>query len=81
METMTKDELRTCKVGTPVIAWIDGVHSPAIEAVLVCNYAEDVDLDGKPAFRLTVQDRNGTQYLCPIQLVEPDMHAADRTWR
>lgn len=78
---MTKDQLRNCCVGLPVIAWIDGGHKPAIEAVLVSNYAEGVDADGKPVFLLTVKDINGTQYFCPIELVEPDIHAADRGWR
>lgn len=78
---MTKDELRHCLVGSPLLAWIDGGHRPAIEAVLVSNYAEGVDADGKPVFRLTVQDMNGKQYFCPIELVGPDIHAADRNWR
>lgn len=77
---MRKEDLQNCCVGTPVIAWIDGPGNPAIEAVLVGNYADDIDADGKPLFRLTVKDINGTQYFCSIGLVEPDIHAADRNW-
>lgn len=75
---MTKDELRNSRVGTPVVAWIDGEHLPAIEATLVGNYAESVGSDGKPVFRLEVQDASGVRYFCPIELVEIDIHAGDR---
>jgi hypothetical protein len=62
------------------MAWIDGTHLPWIEAVIVGNYAEGVDIDGKPVFRLTLRNEHGTQFYCPIELVEPDIHAADRNW-
>lgn len=75
---MTKDELRNSRVGTPVVAWIDGEHLPAIEATLVGNYAESADKYGKPVFRIEVQDAGGGRYFCPIELVEIDIHAGDR---
>ena len=78
---MTKDELRNSRVGTPVVAWIDGEHMPAIAATLVGNYAESADKNGKPIFRLEVQDAAGGRYFCRIELVEPDIHAGDRCWR
>lgn len=69
---MTKEELRGVSVGTAVVAWIDGEHMPAIEATLVSNYAESVGEDGRPVFRLEVQDAAGNRYFCPINLVDID---------